>query len=56
MRETTALAVGETRVLRLSRESFRRLADDEPRAGVRVLEAVLVDLAGALRRNLDALA
>lgn len=55
VRETTAMSVGETRVLRLSRESFRRLADDEPRAGVRVLEAVLVDLAGALRRNLDAL-
>lgn len=53
-REATATAVGETRVLQLTREAFRRLAVDEPAAGVRVLEAILADLAGSLRRSLDA--
>lgn len=52
-REATAVACGATRVAVLSRESFRRLAEDSPRAACRILEAALADLAGAVRDGLD---
>jgi CRP-like cAMP-binding protein len=52
-REATAVAGGATRVWVLSRESFRRLADDAPRAACRILEAALAELAGAVRENLE---
>jgi CRP-like cAMP-binding protein len=52
-REATAVAAGETRVWVLSRESFRRLAEDAPRAACRILEGALADLAGAVREGLD---
>jgi CRP-like cAMP-binding protein len=54
-REATAVASGATRVAVLSRESFRRLADDSPRAACRMLEVALGDLAGAVREGLDRL-
>lgn len=52
-REATAVAAGATCVWVLSRESFRRLAEDAPRAACRILEGALVDLAGAVRDGLD---
>jgi CRP-like cAMP-binding protein len=54
-REVTAVAAAGTRVWVLSRESFRRLAEDAPRAACRILEGALADLAGALREGLDRL-
>jgi CRP-like cAMP-binding protein len=52
-REATAVASGATRVAVLSRESFRRLSEDSPRAACRMLEAALADLAGAVREGLE---
>jgi CRP-like cAMP-binding protein len=52
-REATAVAADEARVWLLSRESFRRLAYDSPRAACRILEAALADFAGAVRDELD---
>lgn len=52
-REATAIAKGATRVAVLSRESFRRLSEDSPRAACRMLEAALCDLAGAVREGLE---
>jgi CRP-like cAMP-binding protein len=52
-REATAVASGATCVWVLSRESFRRLAEDAPRAACRILEGALEDLAGAVREELD---
>ena len=54
-REVTAVASAETRVWLLSRESFQRLAIDDPAATARVLEAVIVDLASLTRMALDRL-
>jgi len=52
-REATAVAREEARLWLLSRESFRRLAYDAPRAACRILEAALADFAGAVREELD---
>jgi CRP-like cAMP-binding protein len=52
-REATAIASESACVLILSRESFRRLAEDAPRAACRMLEVALADLAGAVREGLD---
>jgi CRP-like cAMP-binding protein len=52
-REATAVASGATHVAVLSRESFRRLADDAPRAACRMLEVALSDLASAVRDGLE---
>jgi CRP-like cAMP-binding protein len=52
-REVTAVASDPSRLWLLSRESFRRLAYDAPRAACRILEAALADFAGAVRDELD---
>lgn len=52
-REATAVAREAARVWLLSRESFRRLAYDAPRAACRMLEGSLAELAGAVREELD---
>ena len=52
-REATAVASGATRIAVLSRESFRRLTDDAPRAACRILEGALIDLAAAVRDGLE---
>jgi CRP-like cAMP-binding protein len=53
-REVTATADGAGRVLVLRRSSFRRLAEDAPRAACRLAEAIAADLAGLVREQLDA--
>ncbi|MBW2274937.1 MAG: cyclic nucleotide-binding domain-containing protein [Deltaproteobacteria bacterium] len=55
-RESSATAESECDLLLLSRMAFRRLADDAPRAACRLAEAVIGDLAGLLRRDLDRIA
>lgn len=55
-REVTAKATTACSVLRLSRESFRRLVDDHPRTACHLLEAVVADLSALVRRDLDRLA
>lgn len=52
-REVTAVAGEDACVWVLSRESFRRLCEDSPRAACRILEAALADFAGAVREGLD---
>jgi CRP-like cAMP-binding protein len=52
-REATAVASGDTCIAVLSRESFRRLTEDMPRAACRILEAAFADLAGAVREGLE---
>ncbi|HVH06136.1 MAG TPA: cyclic nucleotide-binding domain-containing protein [Myxococcota bacterium] len=52
-REATAIASEPACVLILSRESYRRLAEDAPRAACRMLEVALADLASAVREGLD---
>ena len=52
-REITAVAVAPTRVLQLSRSAFLRLAEDFPRTGLRLIEAIVTEIAGALRDGLD---
>ena len=52
-REATAVATDAGRVWILSRESFRRLVEDSPRAACRILEAALVDLGAAVREGLE---
>lgn len=54
-REATAVATEATRIYVLSRESFRRLVEDAPRAACRILEAAFADLASAAREGLDRL-
>lgn len=55
-REITAVAVAPTRVLQLSRSAFLRLSEDFPRTGLRIVEAIVDDLASALREGLDSFA
>lgn len=52
-REVTVTAAEPSSVLLLSREAFVRLSEDAPRAATRILEAVLRDLAAALRGGID---
>lgn len=52
-REVTAVASEAACIWMLSRESFRRLCEDSPRAACRILEAALADFAGAAREGLD---
>jgi CRP-like cAMP-binding protein len=55
-RESSAVAESACDLLLFSRTAFRRLADDAPRAACRLVEAILVDLAGLLRGDLDHIA
>jgi CRP-like cAMP-binding protein len=55
-REVTAIAAAPTRALQLSRASFLRLAEDHPRAGLRLAQAIMVEFAGAVREGLDRIA
>lgn len=55
-REATAVATERSRVWLLSRTSFHRLVEDAPRAGCRLLAAVLADVAQAVRGGLSELA
>jgi SulP family sulfate permease len=55
-REVTATAAAPTRVLLLSRVAFARLAEDHPRAALRLVQAVAVEFAGAVREGLDRMA
>ncbi len=52
-RAMTAVAKDDCTVHLLTRTAFHRFADDAPRAAVRVLEAVVADLATLLRDGLD---
>ncbi len=52
-REVTAAAGPATQVLLLTREAFRRLVDDAPRVGCRILETCVVEFAGVVREALD---
>jgi CRP-like cAMP-binding protein len=54
-REAKLVAAGPARVLLLTREGFHRFSQDSPAAALRMLEAVVNDLAGALRGSLDLL-
>lgn len=51
-REVTATAVVPTRVLQLSRGAFLRLAEDHPRAALRLVQAITTEFAGAVREGL----
>ncbi len=55
-RELTATAAVPTRVLQLSRASFLRLAEDHPRIGLRLIQAIATEFAGAVREDLDRIA
>ena len=55
-REATATAEEDSVVFELTRASFRRLADDAPRAGCRLIEGILADFARGLRSDLARLA
>jgi NTE family protein len=55
-REVTAIAVGPTRVLQLSRVAFLRLAEDSPRTALRLVQAIVAELAGAVREGLERIA
>lgn len=55
-REITAVAVEQTRVLQLSRAAFVRLAEDHPRAALRLVQAIATEFAGAVREGLDRMA
>jgi CRP-like cAMP-binding protein len=55
-REVTATAVAPTRLLQLSRGAFLRLAEDHPRAALRLVQAVTAEFAGAVREGLDRIA
>ena len=52
-REVTATAVTPSRVLQLSRGAFLRLAEDCPRAALRLVQAITAEFAGAVREGLD---
>ncbi len=54
-RELSAVAEEPSRVYKLSRSSFRRLVEDAPRVGCRVLETCVVEFAGVVRDCLDRL-
>lgn len=52
-REVTAIAVAPSRVFQLSRAAFSRLAEDHPRAALRLVQAIAAEFAGAVREGLD---
>lgn len=52
-RALTAVAAEPCRVLVLSRTAFHRFAEDAPRAAVRILEAIVTDLAALLRQGVE---
>jgi CRP-like cAMP-binding protein len=54
-REATLKAATPSRVLLLTRTGFHRFSQDAPSAAVRMLEAVVSELAGILRGSLDLL-
>ena len=56
VREITATAVTPSRVLQLSRGAFLRLAEDYPRAALRLVQAITAEFAGAVREGLDRIA
>ena len=49
VRETCAISQGTTTVMQIRREDFRRFVDDEPRAALRLAEAVMGELASRAR-------
>ena len=49
VRETCAISQGTTTVMQLRREDFRRFVDDEPRAALRLAEAVLAEISARAR-------
>lgn len=55
-REVSAIATSPTRVLLLSRSAFLRLSEDQPRAGLRLAQAIVTEFAGAVREGLDRIA
>jgi CRP-like cAMP-binding protein len=55
-RETTAVAEQPCKFLLLPRTAFHRLAEDMPRVACRLAEAIVLEMAGALREGLDELA
>ena len=55
-REVTATAITPSRVLQLSRGAFLRLAEDYPRAALRLVQAITAEFAGAVREGLDRIA
>ena len=52
-REVTATAIVPTRVLYITRAAFLRLAEDHPRAGLRLAQAITAEFAAAVREGLD---
>ena len=54
-REASAVADSACCVLLLRRSTFRRLADDAPRAACRLAEAIACDAAALLRAGLEPL-
>ena len=52
-RAVTAVAADPCTIQLLTRTAFHRFAEDAPRAAVRVLEAIVSDLATLLRQGLD---
>jgi CRP-like cAMP-binding protein len=54
-REASLRAASVARVLLVTRTAFHRFSQDAPTAAVRVLEAILSELAGALRGSLELL-
>ena len=55
-REVSLRAAGPSRVLLLTRTAFHRFAQDAPPAAVRLLGAIVRELAGVLRSGIDVLA
>ncbi|NNL86444.1 MAG: cyclic nucleotide-binding domain-containing protein [Myxococcales bacterium] len=52
-RELSAVAEEASHVRLLSRSAFRRLVEDAPRVGCRILETCVVEFAGVVRECLD---
>jgi CRP-like cAMP-binding protein len=55
-REITAMAVTQVRLLQLSRGAFLRLSEDHPRVGLKLVQAITTEFAGAVRESLDRMA
>jgi CRP-like cAMP-binding protein len=53
LRPVSITALKDVDLLVLTRESFRRLAEDAPRTACRMAEAIVADIAGILRPSLE---
>jgi CRP-like cAMP-binding protein len=53
-REATAETLSRARIWRLSRSAYRRLVDSEPATACRLLEGILREYAGVVRREVGA--